>query len=210
MLRILIADDHPIVREGVKRLIEEEFESADIEEAESGQDALGKIRSSGWDVVTLDINFPDRSGLEIIKEAKTVRDTLPIIMLSVYAEEHYAVRALKAGADAYLTKNLAPYELINAMHAVRRGQKYLSTGMTRAFIRSQGNKEPAMLHSALSDRELEVLCLFARGKTAKEIGTILAISEKTVSTYRSRMLMKLHLHTTVDLIRYAIDERISD
>lgn len=209
-MRILIADDHPIVREGVKRLIEEEFESADIEEAESGQEALVKIRSSGWDVVTLDINFPDMSGLEIIKEAKMAGETLRIIMLSVYAEEHYAVRALKAGADAYLTKNLAPYELIKAMHAVRRGQKYLSGGMARAFIGTQGSKEPAMRHSALSDRELQVLCLFARGKTAKEIGTILAISEKTVSTYRSRMLMKLHLQTTVDLIRYAIDERITD
>ncbi len=210
MLRILIADDHPIVREGVKRLIEEEFESAVIEEAETGQDAISKIRSSTWDVVTLDINFPDRSGLEIIKEAKALRQTLPVIMLSIYAEEHYAVRALKAGADAYLTKNLAPYELIKAMHAVRRGQKYLTAGMTQEVLRSQGTKEPAILHSTLSDRELEVLCLFARGKTTKEIGIILAISEKTVSTYRSRMLMKLHLQTTVDLIRYAIDERITD
>lgn len=210
MLKVLIADDHPIVREGLKRLIQDEFPSAVVEEAEKGQDVLDKLRAPDWDLVILDINLPDKSGLEVLKEARALREILPIIMLSVYPEEQYAVRALKAGANAYLTKNLAPYELIKAVHAVRSGQKHVSAAIAQQLIKSQGHNQPIMAHSTLSDRELEVLCLFASGKTSKEIGSILTISEKTVSTYRSRMLMKLQLHTTVDLIRYALDHRIAE
>lgn len=210
MLKVLITDDHPIVREGVKRLIEGQFESAHVEEAEQGRDAIEKLRRHEWDILILDINLPDRNGLDVLKEARALNASLPIIMLSVYTEDQYAIRAYKAGANAYLNKRLAPYELIKAMQTVRTGQKYISPSMTYNVIVSQQTKEPLTPHDSLSDRELEVLCLFVNGKSTKEIGSMMAISEKTVSTYRSRMLAKLHLRTTVDLIRFAIDHKLGE
>jgi DNA-binding NarL/FixJ family response regulator len=208
MLRVLIADDHPIVREGLKRLIQDEFQSAVVEEAGSGREAISKICDQSWNVVTLDIKFPDKSGLDVLKEAKVLRVTLPIIVLSVYPEEQYALRAFKAGADASLTKESAPYELMEAIHTVCKGRKFVKPAIAAQWVMTRGN-EPLVSQSPLSDRELEVLRMFVNGSTSKEIGHALVISEKTVSTYRSRILTKLRLRTTVDLIRYALDQGLT-
>ena len=209
MLRILIADDHPIFREGIKRLIQDEYKSAVVDEAESGQEALAKALAGHWDIVVLDIHFTDDTGLEVLKKVRALRKTLPVIMLSASPEEHYAVRALKAGADAYLTKTLAPSQLIKAIEIVRSGEKYVCPVTARHLI-TDANRETTSSHQLLSDREMEVLCLFSSGKSLKEIGSILTISEKTVSTYRSRILTKLHLRTTMDLVKYAIDHKIAE
>jgi DNA-binding NarL/FixJ family response regulator len=208
-MRVLVADDHPIVREGLKRLIQDEFASSVVEESSSGGDAITSIRAQSWDVVILDINFPDTNGLEVLKEAKGLRESMPVILLSIYPEEQYALRAFKAGADAYLTKESAPYELIKAIKTVSNGHKYVKSVIADQLLRSAASETPLVPHSLLSDRELEVLRMFSKGKGPKEIGQMLMISEKTVSTYRSRILMKLHLHTTVDLIRYALDQRLA-
>lgn len=203
MLNILIADDHPIVRKGIRRLCEEEIPSAHVHEVDSGAKVMNHIRSSACDIVILDLHFPDKSGLDIVKEAKSFRPALPILMLSVYPEEHYAVRALKAGAEGYLSKTLAPYELIKAMHAALNGQRFISAGLAQQLLKMPG-VEPAP-HALLSDREQEVFRLMANGTSTKEIGCMLEISDKTISTYRSRILIKLQLRTTVDIVRYAIN-----
>lgn len=208
-MRVLVADDHPIVREGLKRLIQDEFSCAVVEETSYAQDTIRAIRTESWDIAILDINFPDQNGLEVLKEAKSLKHMLPIIVLSVYPEEQYALRAFKAGADAYLTKESAPYELMKAIQTVRNGGKYIKSAIANQVMGRLGNDEPTTPHSLLSDRELEVLRMFARGYSLKEIGHALRISEKTVSTYRARILMKLHLRTTVDLIRYALDQGIA-
>lgn len=207
-MRVLLADDHPIVREGLKRLLQDEFTMVVVEETSSAQDAINAIRGESWDIAILDINFPDRNGLEVVKEAKTMNHALPIIVLSVYPEEQYALRAYKAGADAYLTKESAPYELMKAIQTVRNGRKYINASIASQVMGKVGSQGPTRPDPLLSDRELEVLRMFARGFSLKEIGTTLRISEKTVSTYRARILMKLHLRTTVDLIRYALDHGI--
>lgn len=207
-MRILIADDHPIVREGIKRLVEDRFDSVLVHESKNGQDAVEAIRSQGWDIVILDINLPDRNGLEVLKEAKVLRATLPVIILSAYPQEQYAFRAFKAGADAYLTKESAPYELIAAIETVRAGSKYVNATVVGQLVGRIGSDQPILPHSLLSDRETEVLRMFANGNSLKEIGHSLGISDKTVSTYRARILMKLRLRSTVDLLRYALDHGI--
>jgi DNA-binding NarL/FixJ family response regulator len=207
-LRVLIADDHPIVREGIKRLVQDKFDSALVHESTNGQDAIEAIRSQGWDIVILDINLPDINGLEVLKEAKVLRAMLPVIILSVYPEEQYAFRAFKAGADAYLTKESAPYELITAIETVRTGSKYVNPAVVSQLVGRIGSDQPILPHSLLSDREMEVLRMFANGNSLKEIGHTLGISDKTVGTYRARILMKLRLRSTVDLLRYALDQGI--
>lgn len=204
-MRVLVADDHPIVREGLKRLIQDGFKTAIVEETGSGEEAVAAMRAVSWDIAILDINLPDQNGLEVVKLAKHLRRTLPIIVLSVYPEEQYAWRAYKAGADAYLTKESAPYELLKAIETVRNGGRYIKPSVASLMMGRSGSQGPIDPYSLLSDRELEVLRMFARGHSLKEIGHALRISEKTVSTYRARILMKLHLRTTVDLIRYALD-----
>lgn len=209
MLRVLIADDHPIVREGLKRLIQGEFATVLIEEVASGEAALEKIQACDWDIVILDIGFPDKSGLEVLREAKKLQKNIAFLMLSVNPEEPYARQALKTGAHAYVRKNSVPYELIKAIHTIRRGGKYINPTVAPFLIAKSDNDPSLPLHSRLSDREIEVLTLVSNGKTFKEIGAILSISQKTVSTYRSRILMKLHLRNTVELIRYAVDQGIA-
>jgi len=206
MLRVLIADDHPIVREGLRRVIQDEFPSVIIGEVASGNAALERIRTCDWDIVILDINFPDKSGLEVLKEVRKERKDISFLMLSVYPEAQYARRALWGGADAYLRKDTAQDELIKAIKAIRSGGKYISSTVAPFLLVRSESDLSKPLHSHLSDREIEVLGLVSQGKTFKEIGGILLISQKTVSTYRSRILIKLHLRNTVELIRYAVDQ----
>lgn len=204
MLRILIADDHAIVRKGLKQILEETSDMAVTDEASTGQDTLDKIRKNEYDVVVLDISMPGKSGLDILREVKTEKPTLPILILSMYPEEQYAVRMLKGGAAGYLTKESAPEELVAAIRKVSLGRKYITHSLAEklAFdLERNSDKKP---HELLSNREFQVLCMIASGKTIKEIGESLFLSVKTISTYRSRILEKLKLKNNVEITHYAI------
>lgn len=205
---ILVADDHAILRQGLKQVLAEEFGDASIGETGSGREALEKLRSQRWDLMILDINLPDKSGLDVIKEAKAVQPLLPVIVLSVYPEDQYAMRALKAGAAAYLNKETAPDEPVNAVTTVAQGRKYVSARLARELAKNVGDEPAAPPHATLSDREVQVLSLIAKGKTLKEVAETLGLSSKTVSTYRARLLAKLCLPTTASLIRYAVEQKL--
>ncbi len=209
MREVSIVDDHPIVREGLKRVLKEGFKDVHIAEFDRSHPMLVAIRTARWDIMILDINLPDKSGLEVLKQVKAYRPELPVIILSVYPEEQYAVRAFKAGAAAYLTKETAPYHLLAAIKAAANGEKYVSPSMAQQLLERVASQRPTR-EPVLSDREVQVLSLLARGKALKEIGNILNVSEKTISTYRGRLMSKLGLRTTVELIRYALDNRLAE
>ncbi len=206
--RILVVDDHAILRQGLKQVLAEEFSATVIEETGTGQGALEKLRSQRWDLMIADINLPDRSGLDVIKEAKAAQPLLPVIVLSIYPEDQYAVRALKAGAAAYLNKEAAPDELVNAVKTVTQGKRYMSPRLARELAKNATEEPAAPPHATLSDREFQVLSLIAKGKTLKEVAETLGLSSKTVSTYRARLMAKLSLPTTASLIRYAVEQRL--
>ncbi len=208
MLRILVADDHAIVRQGLKQVLVEEYSEAQIGEASTGQETLHAIQTQTWDVLILDIHFPDKNGLEILKEVKVFQPALPVVVLSLYPEDHYGIRVLKAGGSAYLTKESAPEELVSAIKKVLAGGRYVSPAMAEQLAVNLSPDGHGPLHQALSDREIEVLGHLATGKTVTDIADILALSVKTISTYRSRLLAKLRLKTTGDLIRYALDNNM--
>ncbi len=208
MLRILVADDHAIVRQGLKQVLVEEFPDAYIEESSSGQGTLKTVQEHEWDVLILDIHFPDKNGLDILKEVKIFRPTLSVVVLSLYPEEQYGIRVLKAGGAAYLTKETAPSELVAAVRKVMKGGRYVSATLAEQLADNLAPQTPGPLHQSLSDRELEVLRHLSTGKTVTDIADLLALSVKTISTYRARLLEKLHLKTTADLIRYAVDHNL--
>lgn len=205
MIKVLIADDHPIVRQGLRQIL---AGTGDIEvagEAVNGQDALDQLRLGGWDVLVLDITMPGRGGFDILKELKYEQPQLPVLVLSIHAEEQLAVRVLKAGASGYVTKENAPNELVNAIRKVVSGGRYISSNLAEilAFGLTDGSDRPR--HETLSDREFQVMQLMAGGKTLIEIAEELRLSTKTVSTYRTRLLEKLNLKTNAELMRYALD-----
>jgi DNA-binding NarL/FixJ family response regulator len=205
MIKVLVADDHAIVREGLKLIVADTHDIIVADEACNGQEALRKALKGDCDVVLLDITMPDRSGLDVLKELKNQRPELHILVLSMHPEEQYAVRTLKAGASGYLTKESAPDELLTAIRKVSLGGKYVSSLLSEklAFDLEAGATKP--LHQALSDREYQVMCMIAQGKTVKEIAEELLLSVKTVSTYRSRILRKMQMKSNAELIRYAIE-----
>jgi two-component system invasion response regulator UvrY len=210
MTKILIADDHPIVREGLKHIIEEEADLSVAGETGSAADFFESVRNHDYDLVLLDITMPGMSGLDILKQVKIEKPGLPVLILSIHSEDQYAVRALKAGASGYLTKASAPDKLIEAIRKVLSGGRYVSPYLAErlAFQLDSGTeKQP---HERLSDREFQVLCLIASGKTVKEIGDELALSAKTVSTYRSRILEKMHMKNNAELTHYAIKNNLLD
>jgi len=210
MIKILIIDDHAIVRRGLRNLIIETFAGAQIVECGTGQETLQATQQETWDIATLDINLPDINGIAVLKEMKQHQPDLSIVVLSLYPEQQYALRALKAGASAYLTKETAPEELISAMKKVLAGGRYVSTSLAQelaAYV--SGETSDSLLHT-LSNRELEVLRLIGLGKTGVEIAAQLSLSVKTISTYRARMLEKLHLKTTPSLIRFALEQHLLD
>jgi DNA-binding NarL/FixJ family response regulator len=210
MTKIIIADDHPIVRAGMKQIISEASNLVVADEADDGRKLLSKIREEHFDVVILDITMPHMDGLDVLKQLKIEKPRLPVIVLSVHPEDQYAVRVLKAGAAGYITKASAPDELINAIRKVCRGGKYISPSIAEklAFQLDVDFKE--MPHEALSDREYQVLCLLASGKTVTEIADELALSVKTVSTYRARILEKMDMKNNAELIHYAVQNRLVD
>jgi len=204
MIRVLIADDHPIVRQGLKQILAEAPDIVVKGEACNGTEALEKVRTARWDVVVLDITMPGISGLDLLKQVKSEQPKLPVLVLSMHPEEQYAVRVLRAGASGYLTKDSAPDQLMSAIRKVAKGGRYVSPSLAEqlAYDLDAGSEKP--LHKNLSDREFQVLCLIASGKTVTEIAEELALSVKTISTYRARLLEKMNMTRTAQLTNYGI------
>ncbi len=208
MIRLLIADDHAVVRRGMKQILAETTDIVAAGEAGNGREALDLIRKNDYDLVLLDISMPGRDGLEVLKELKNLKPKLPVLMLSMYPEEQYAVRSLRSGASGYLTKDSAPDELVAAIRKVHGGGKYVSESLAEKLALKLGADLETPPHETLSDREYQVMCMIASGKAVKEIGAELSLSVKTVSTYRARILMKMKLKSNADLTRYAIDNKL--
>jgi DNA-binding NarL/FixJ family response regulator len=204
MIKILVADDHAIVREGLKQIISEVSDMVVADEATNGLEALHKASENMYDIVLLDIAMPGKNGLDVLKRLKRKKPKLPVLMLSVHPEEQYAVRSLRAGASGYLTKESAPEELIRAIRKISRGGKYLSASLAEKLVIDLEIHEQKPCHEILSDREYQVMCMFASGKTTKEIAEELSLSIQTVSTYKSRILYKMKMNTMADVIRYAV------
>lgn len=204
MIRILIADDHAIVREGLKQIIADIPDMVVAGEAADGQAVLDLVSKDDWDVVLLDIGMPGRGGVDILKQLKYERPKLPVLILSMYPEEQYAVRCLKAGASGYLTKESTPDELVSAIRKVTTGGRYVSASLAEklAFDLQIDFEKPS--HETLSDREYQVMLLIASGKTVSEIADELSLSVKTISTYRSRILEKMRMKSNLELMHYAI------
>ncbi len=205
MIRILIADDHAIVREGLKQVASDVPDMVVADEACDGLDVLSKVRRNQYDVIVLDIHMPGPSGIDILRQLKSEQPTLPILVLSMYPEEQYAVRALRAGASAYLTKGSAPDELVAAIRKVSLGGRYVTASLAEKLASYLQADWARPAHEELSDREYQVMCMIASGKTLTEIGEELSLSVKTISTYRSRVLAKMRLHNNAELTRYAIE-----
>lgn len=207
-MRILIADDHAIVREGLKQILAETADMIVADEASSGHEALEKVRQNDYDVVVLDISMPGKSGLDVLKELRRYKPKLPVLVLSIHPEDQYAVRCLKAGAAGYLTKESASDELVAAIKKVSQGKKYLTSTVAEKLAYAVGIDTDRPLHETLSDREYEVLCMIGYGKTASQIAGDLNLSVKTISTYRARILEKMRMETNAQLMHYAIDNQL--
>ncbi len=210
MIDIILVDDHPIVREGIRRIIDDTVGINISAEASTGQEALDLIWKEKYDLVILDISMPGKNGLQTLKEIKKHDAKLPVLMLSMHAEKQYAMRAIKAGASGYLTKESASEQLVSAIRKIFDGRKYISQGVAELLVTDIYHDEDKELHEYLSDREFEIFKLIVRGDSAKIIAENLSISDKTVSTYRSRILKKMNMKNTADIIHYAIENNISD
>jgi two-component system, NarL family, invasion response regulator UvrY len=208
-LRILIADDHPIIRKGIQQLIVEEFANAEIGEANDADELLALARSQQWDIIVTDISMPGGGELDSLKQLRLENPELPILVLSMLAEEMYGKRALKAGASGYLGKESAPEELGNAIRIVLSGKKYISPKVAQLLAEEAiHGKKNVPFHELLSDREMEVFKMIASGKTVSEIAEILSLSVPTISTYRMRTLEKLNLRNNSDLTHFAFSNGI--
>ena len=210
MLRILIADDHPVVRQGLRQTIAETSDMVVVDEAGNGWEVLSKVRASSYDVVLLDISMPGRSGLDILKELKDERPGLPVLILSIHPEEQYALRAFKAGASGYLTKESAPDELVAAIRKISTGGKYVSSSLAEILASELGTSNEELSHETLSNREYQVMRMIALGKTVTETAEELSLSVKTVSTYRSRILEKMKMKNNAEITYYAVKNRLVD
>lgn len=210
MIKILIADDHAIVREGLKQIIAETADMVVADEASTGHEVLSRVRDNEYDVVVLDISMPGGDGLDILKQIKHEKPKLSVLVLSMHPEKQYAVRVLKAGAAGYLTKESAPDELITAIRRVATGRKHVSSTLAEKLAFDLAHDRVKSLHETLSDREYQVMCMIAAGKRAKEIAEELCLSIKTISTYRSRILEKMDMKNNAELTHYAIKEGLVD
>jgi len=209
-LKILVIDDHEVVRRGVKHILKEAFPHVKVGEADTGQKGIAGVRQEPWDLAIVDISLPDQSGLELLCELHSIAPRLPLMVLSLHPEEQYAVRAFRAGAMAYLTKQTAPEELARAVKQVLTGRMYVTSSIGERMAGSLSKSPTGSAHHTLSERELEVLVLLAQGRSVKHIAQSLALSIKTVSTYRARLLDKLQLTNNAELIRYALDHHLVD
>ena len=207
-IRILIADDHPIVREGYKKILSDTTDMIAADEAENGQEVLDCIRKKQYDLILLDISMPGRSGLETLKDLKNEKPKLPVLILSIYPEEQYAVRAFRAGASGYLTKASAPNELIAAIRKITQGGRYISPSMAERLTYYFDVDAAKPLHEMLSDREYQVMLMIASGKTVSEIADELCLSVKTISTYRTHIIDKMKLKNNAEITLYAIQNKL--
>lgn len=207
-IKIIITDDHSIVRSGLKRILLDYPDISDIDEAEDGQDLLEKARKNKYDVILLDITMPGRSGLEILKQLKIENPEMPVIILSMHTEDEYAIRSLKAGASGYLTKDTDYDILYEAIKKVSNGGKYISHSLAENLADNLHHDFEKPPHEYLSDREYQVLCMLTSGKTISEIAKEMFVNAKTVSTYKSRILDKMNLKNTSELIRYGIENSL--
>jgi two-component system invasion response regulator UvrY len=207
MLRILIADDHPVVRQGLKQIVSEAADIVVGDEATDGHEVLNKIRAGNYDVVLLDITMPGKDGIDVLTQLKYEKPNLPVLIISMHPEEQFAVRALRAGASGYLTKESTPDELITAIHKVSTGGRYISASLAEnlAYLVQKVEQLP---HETLSDREYQVMRLIASGKTITDIAQELSLSVKTISTYRARILEKMKMENNVELTRYAMKNQL--
>ena len=210
MIRVLVVDDHPIVREGLKQILSDTEDILVVDEADSGQAVLTSAARSNFDVVLLDISMPGRDGLEVLRELKQQKPKLPVLILSMYPEEHYAVRVLRAGASGYLTKSSAPDELISAIRKVASGRKYISSTLAERLTYELDRDADRPMHEVLSDREYQVMHMISTGKSVKEIAEALGLSVKTVSTYRSRIMEKMNMKNNAQMTFYAVENHLLD
>ena len=208
MLRILIADDHTVVRRGLRQILLDEFPNVEIAEVADAEELIKKVMTAKWDVVVSDLSMPGRSGLDALQQIKLSHPDLPVLILSIHPEEQYALRALKAGASGYLSKDTAPNELVKAVQKVLLGKKYISQAIAQKLASSFSSDAGLSLHDSLSDREFDVMKLLANGKSVSEIAEILSLSATTVSTYRARLMVKMDLKSNADLTKYAIENKL--
>ena len=209
MIRVLVADDHTIVREGLKQILAKSGDLAVAGEAANGNDTLKMVREQEWDVLVTDMSMPGRNGLELIKLVKAARPKLPVLVLSMYGEEQFAVRAIRAGASGYLNKESASDQLVNAIRKIAGGGVFVSPAVAEALLRNVRDGSSKLPHEQLSDRELQVLQLIAAGNSLNAIAAQLNLSPKTVSTHKTRLLEKMHMSNQAELIRYALQHRLA-
>jgi two-component system, NarL family, invasion response regulator UvrY len=210
MKRILLIDDHEVVRDGVKKMLDEQPGTISFGEASTVREALRLLRQQDWDVGVLDLSLGDRTGLEVLKELKQIRRRLPVLILTMHSEEQYARRAFKAGASGYITKDSPRAELIKAINKVMSGGRYVSPTLAEKLVVDLGGDADRAPHECLSDREFEVLCMIASGKTVSGIAEMLSLSDRTISTYRARLLEKMGMKTSAELTHYAIQNKLVD
>ncbi len=208
IIRVFIADDHAIVREGLKQILAEVPDIIVAGEAENGLDAIKLFRKAKCQVMLLDISMPDRSGIEVLKQVRKENHDIAVLMLSMHREDQYAIRSLKAGAAGYLTKQSAPRELVTAIRQVAAGQKYVSAALAQELAIAVGEDHDTALHDTLSDREYQTLTMIASGKTVSAIAQELSLSVKTISEYRARLLVKMKLKNSAELTHYAIKNQL--
>jgi len=210
LIRVLIADDHPLLRGGLKHLLQQEPDFGPVGEAENSDQALERIHKEKWDIVVLDIAMPGRSGLETLSEIKKLHAGLPVLMLSMHTEQQFAIRAIKSGASGYITKDNAPAELVRAIRRILTGRKYVSAALAEVLANAVESGEDRPPHETLSDREFLVVCQIASGKSIAEIAQETSLSAKTISTYRTRALEKMQMRSNAELMRYAIRNGLVD
>jgi two-component system, NarL family, invasion response regulator UvrY len=204
MARVLLADDHPMVRAGLRQFLEEDHSITEIGEAASGSETLDRLRSTRWDLVILDINMPDRSGIDILRHIRAGFPDTKVLVVSAFPERQYALNVLKAGAGGYLAKDCAPEDLLKAARAVMQGRRYVSAELAEQLLADLEHHSDQPLHRRLSEREFQIFCKLAAGRAVSSIAEELFLSVKTVSTYRARILEKMSLSSNADLTTYAL------
>ena len=210
MIRVLVSDDHAILRRGLKEILMRELQGAVCGEAENAPQVLDLVQREHWDLVILDVTMPGPSGVDVLRDLKRLQPKLPVLVLSMHPEDQYGKRVLKAGASGYMNKDVAPEELIKAIHKVLAGGRYVSPALAEKLAVELGEESGRPVHETLSDREFEVLRMIASGKTVSEIAETLHLSVTTVSTYRARILEKMNLTTTAELMHYAMRNHLVD
>ena len=208
-IKILIADDHGAIRTGVKHILKKEFPELEFGEATNAIEVLKKIEDQQWDILILDINMPGRNGLDILKQMKDQKIGVPVLVFSIHPEDMIAVRALKAGASGYLSKNAADKELIKAVHQLLQGRKYITLSVAELMASQLENPDNKAPHELLSDREYQTLLLIASGRTISQIAADLSLGVPTISTYRTRILEKMNLKNNAELTHYVVDNKLN-